>query len=313
MVGLKTGLVTFALLLGFSSTGTSGCGAKRDASAQKTQPTNAGRKQPTPSATPSPTPAQIKETVKSGEINDLSHGAYGRVEEPFVAVVRDAETYNALRQVVTDMEMLNADFFKSNAVVAGFLGTRNTGGYSLEITRVADGHLILTEKTPPRDAITTQAMTQVFKVISVPVSDDESLQLELPEKLVSNMRSFKVTPSEFTSGGGFAGRLETLQLGGTIGLMWYGKLLTLFFDLKEVGGNGRVLKTAVTGLMKEGKQFSVASTDAGTLVQMPHSPLRVEGSLNKDETVLTLNFVSLSPRISDGYTGGGKLEATRKK
>ena len=303
MSGIKHGLAVIALLLGVSSTGAAGCDSKRDESAPSRQPTN--RQVPTPS----PTPAASGGTVAEGEIKVLAQGSYSRVEEWFVAVARDAETYAALRKLTDGLPELQADFFRANAVAAAFLGTRNTGGFGVEITRTGEGHLRMTEKAPPKDAMTTQALTQPYQVVSVPVSDDDSLQFDLPERPAVKVRSFKVTSGEFGTGGGFAGRSEDFKFDGSVSFVRHEKLVTLFFDLKEVGDNGRTLRDAATAIVKSDGQFTIASTGAGAFIQRPRSPLRVTGSFNKKETELTLVFESLPPRVSDGFSGGGKLEA----
>src|SRR6266478_5354199 len=106
-------LSTFAL-----STGASGCHAKQNA------------------ALPPQTPNS--ETTTKG-LKVLAEGFHSSVTNPFIAVVRDAETYSELTRLDNNLPKLDEEFFKSNIVVAAFLGERNTGGYSVEITREANG------------------------------------------------------------------------------------------------------------------------------------------------------------------------------
>lgn len=308
---LKTELIVAALLLGFGSAGATRCGGNRKESAPPGQnQTNARTEQsagmePTPAATPSKNDA----AVTKGDIKVLAAGTYSGVEDLFVAIVRDAETYAALRKLVAGMPELKVEFFRTNAVAAAFLGTRNTGGYSVEITRQADGRLSFSEKAPPKGAITTEALTQPYQIISVPVSDDESVQFDLPEQSKASVRYFKVTAGEFTTGGGIAGRSEQFKFDGGIILMRHEKLATLFFDLKEVGGKGRTLNGTTTGTIEDDKRLKVPSTGAGTFVQLPRRPLVVTGSLAGKQTAITLAFESLPPRVSDGFSGSGNLEA----
>ena len=305
MFGIENGLAITALLLGIAGTSVAACHAKRDEGAPNRQPTNV-----TQGPTPTPTAVASDETPAKGEIEVLAKGSYSRVEEWFVAVVRDVETYTTLRELADGLPELKADFFRAHAVAAAFLGTRNTGGFGVEITRTGEGHLRMTEKAPPKDAMTTQALTQPYWVVSVPVSDEESLQFDLPEKPAAKVRSLKVTSGEFKTGGGFAGRSENFKFDGSVSFVRHEKLVTLFLDLREVGGKGRTLRGAATGILQSDGQFTIASTGAGTFIQMPRSPLRVTGNFNQKETGLTLEFASLPARVSDGFSGGGILEAT---
>mmetsp|Transcript_13313 Transcript_13313/g.23842 ORF Transcript_13313/g.23842 Transcript_13313/m.23842 type:complete len:254 (-) Transcript_13313:18-779(-) len=66
--------------------------------------------------------------------------------------------------------------FASQMAVAVFMGTQNTGGYRVEITSVdnVDGELVVNFMTssPPRGAVTTQALTQPYHIISLDASDE---------------------------------------------------------------------------------------------------------------------------------------------
>ena len=304
-MSFKNGLVVTAFVLGLSSTGAAGCDSKQDENAQKRPSTNT-MKGP---ESAKPTPSKTGEVVAKGEMKVLAQGSYGQVESFFVAVVRDADSYVALRALAGGLPELKPDFFRANAVVAAFLGTRATGGFGVEITRAPDGSLKMAEKEPPKDAMTTQALTQPYRIVSVPLSDDEGVRFELPQQSRPNVRSMKVTSGEFDTGGGITGRSEKFAFGGGVRFVRHEKLVTLFFDLKETGGQGRTLVGAATGIVQTNGRFAIASTGAGTFVQTPRSPLRVTGSFTPDESGLTLVFESLPPRVADGFSGGGKLEA----
>src|SRR2546430_13516357 len=126
-------LSTFAL-----SSGPSGCHAKQNA------------------ALPTQTP-NTQTTTKTLKV--LAEGFHSSVTHPFIAVIRDALTYAELMKLDNTLPKLDAEFFKSNAVIAAYLGTRNTGGYSVDIsfgasgraaTRQGDGRL---DKTPTHGSV----------------------------------------------------------------------------------------------------------------------------------------------------------------
>jgi hypothetical protein len=256
-----------------------------------------------------PTPERVEEPL-SEEIKELAGGAYGKIQDTFVAVAREAETYAALRAMVAGLPQLNEDFFKTHLVVAAFLGQRRTGGYGVQITRAASNRLRVSETSPPSGSMTTQALTAPFKIVSVGVNDERPLAIELDPNWKNEMRPYRVTSSEFRTGGGFGGRFEKLQLAGDIRVSRLGKLATLVFDLKATGSaKSRALQDAATGVVAEGGRLGGAVVDAGSLVDMPRSALGVKGNFTENEDKLSLEFESLPSNVSDGYGGQGRLEA----
>ena len=242
----------------------------------------------------------------------LAAGQYGKVEEPFLVVAREAKVYGELRALVEGLPELGADFFGKHAVVAAFAGTRNSGGYGVEIRRGADKRLVVEETTPPKDAMTTMALTQPFKVVAVEVGEEESVEFDLggARRSSTRWRPYAVTSGEFDSGGGFAGRYEKLTLAGTLRVARLGRLLTVLFELKGEGGNKqRALRGAATGIGGDAAGFEIPHLDAGTLVDHPRPPLRVSGRFAEDAAKLSLTFESLPTNVSDGFGGKGKLEA----
>lgn len=61
--------------------------------------------------------------------------------------------------------------FSINQVLAVFMGSKNTGGYGIEIKQVVDTGkqivAVVTEITPPEGSITTQAITQPYHIIKI--------------------------------------------------------------------------------------------------------------------------------------------------
>ena len=263
----------------------------------------------TPAAAPTP---EAQRPAGAGAMKVLAAGQYGKVEQPFLVVAREAKVYGELRALAEGLPELGADFFETHAVVAAFAGTRNSGGYGVEIRRGADKRLVVEETTPPEGSMTTMALTQPFKVVAVEVGEEESVEFDFggARRSSTPWRPYAVTSSEFNSGGGIAGRYEKLTLAGTLRVARLGRLLTVHFDLKGEGGKKeRALRGAATGIGGDAAGFEIPHLDAGTLVDHPRPPLRVPGRFAEDGAKLSLSFESLPTNVSDGFGGTGKLEA----
>jgi hypothetical protein len=313
MMKLRTGLMLAVLSLALNGGGASGCGAKQK---QTTNTSGPGNK----NMTASPTPANAggngasdEGTVK-GEMKVLAEGGYSQVNDAFVAVARDAGTYAAIRALAKNLPDMNADFFEHNAVIAAFLGQRRTGGYSVSMTRAADGMVHLEQESPAKGSMTTQALTAPFKIVSVPTGDshfrfENTLKLEVGSAWQSALRPYRVTASDFKMSGGFAAHTEKFTLTGDIGVMRAGKLATFIFNLKSDGGEkARALQEVATGLVQN-NELTIPYLEAGTLVDVPRSAFHVQGTFTSQENNISLTFASLPSNIADGYGGEGNLEA----
>src|SRR6266516_7743989 len=257
-------------------------------------------------AEPSPTPQKGMDTTNS-DIKVLAEGSHSEVTSPFLAVVRDEQVYARLRKLATGLPELQEEFFKRQAVIAAFMGERNTGGYSVEITRSADDSIHLAAMSPPKDAMVTQVITTPFKLVAVPTN--RSLSLEADNNWQKAMRLYHITSGRFSISGGFAGSTEQFALDGGIRVMREGKLVTFLFDLKSADvEKQRSLKEAGTGLVDD-DSIVVSRIGAGSLVEVPHGDLSVTGSLTDKKSKLALSFISLPTMIADGYGGGGSIEA----
>ncbi|HVF56136.1 MAG TPA: protease complex subunit PrcB family protein [Pyrinomonadaceae bacterium] len=296
-------------MLALNGATTAGCDSKQAAGAQ-----NKNDAQANANASPqSPAPAAGEEKPVSGEAKEvkiLAQGGYGQVEEPFIVVARDEKVYAALRALVESLPEVNADYFRTNAVVAAFLGTRRTGGYSVNITAAPGGALVVAEQSPPKDAITTQALTNPFKVVAVPVGDEQSVELSLQGEWASALlRPYRVSSGTFETSGGITGRGETFKLEGGLSVARRAGLATVLFDLKSAGAKKQMaLKSAASGIVEDGGRLSLV-TDAGTLVQRPHNFLRATANLTGDENKLSLVFSSLPAKHPESFAGRGSVEA----
>ncbi len=271
-------------------------------------------KSKTQAQTPSPTPIREDkvETKVSGEIKELAAGGYSSIRESFIIVARDAETYALLKKLNERLPEFDADFFKSNAVIAAFLGQRRSGGYSVRITREgAAGGLRIAEKSPPKDAMVTMALTAPFQIVSVAVAEESSLALELDATWQAAARPYKVDVGEFTRMGGFAGRAEKSTLKGDIRIMRHAQLVTLFFALEGTSTEGtHALRDTATGTATPEGGLILARLDPGSFVPPPRHPLRGQGKFGDGENKLSLTLEVLPVKVNDGYGGQGKLDAT---
>lgn len=290
------------------------CGSNKRGVTQNTN--TVLREWPTPAATTTPTTAageaEPQRPAEGGGMKVLAQGQYGKVEEPFLLVAREPTVYAELRTLVENLPAdLGADFFERQAVVAAFAGTRNSGGHGVEIKRGAGKQLVVEEKTPPKDAMTTMALTQPFVVVAVEVREEESVEFDFAASRASvKWRGYNVTSGEFTTGGGFAGRYERLALSGTLRLARRGRLVTIAADLKGDGGTKpRALRGVATGFERDAAAFEIPHLDPGTLVDRPRPAELVKGTLASDAAALALTFEPLPTNVNDGFEGRGQLQA----
>lgn len=91
-------------------------------------------------------------------------------------VIRDAQAWSrfwnqAHSNVMPQPRVPSIDFTR-NIVVAAAMGTRNTGGYSIDVEGVYvagdDVHVVVEERSPGTNCITTQALTAPAVAVRVP-------------------------------------------------------------------------------------------------------------------------------------------------
>jgi hypothetical protein len=112
------------------------------------------------------------------ESTTLSKGAYSGVEEKkYVMIVSQQEweeLWKEAHQNITPVPDLPFVNFASETVLGVFMGTRSTGGYSIEIDQVnyPDGliqAIVKTRSPEPGDMVTT-ALTQPYHIVRVSTS-----------------------------------------------------------------------------------------------------------------------------------------------
>lgn len=255
-----------------------------------------------PAATPAPN--------AGGEVQTIAEGSYGKMEEPFLFVVRSAETYKQLQAAVEDLPSAAEVDFEKQAIVAAFAGMRRTGGYSVEIKNAGE-KIAVSVAGPPEGAMVTEALTMPYKIAVVPIEAENGLNLEVSADWKKAAQTYRLSSGEFEYSGGIAAREKKFVADGTIGVWQFGDLVTLAFDLagKDANKNMRLRETA-SGILKGG-QINLARLDAGSFSEGPKPPLKVAGTLAADK--LTLTFEPLPTNVADGFAARGKLEAVKNR
>jgi hypothetical protein len=244
----------------------------------------------------------------SGELKTLAEGSQSSITDPFVAVIRDDATYAKLRKMEPNLPKLEPDFFRLNVVVAAFLGTRNTGGYCVEISRIENGRIRVAEKAPAKDAMTTQVITSPFKLVSLSPEGSTAVELSVAEIFQQRAQLYRITSGTFGVGGGMAGRTESFRLSGKLQLTRLGDLITIGFALASSGGvRDRSLRGSGTGVIKDGV-ITIERLSHGSLLDPPSGELQVSGQF-LEKNRLTLELVSQPINVPESYSGRGSIEA----
>ena len=115
----------------------------------------------------------------SKAVRTIAKGAFSGIQEPRQEVITDKKSWEQFwskhSRLTKPVAPLPEVDFTKEMVVAVTMGTKRTGGYSVEITSVAtvDGKLRITIKqgSPPPGAITIQSLTAPFHFVAAPKSD----------------------------------------------------------------------------------------------------------------------------------------------
>jgi hypothetical protein len=131
-------------------------------------------------------------SAESLPIRTLAKGAFSAIQEPGQEVIKDKDTWERVwsRHAAGGKPaapLPKVDFSKEIVVVVT-MGRKNTGGYSVQVTRVepvANKLRISVQKaSPPPGGMAIQALTSPFHMIAVPKSDlaPEFVETAGPEK-----------------------------------------------------------------------------------------------------------------------------------
>lgn len=300
MLSVKAGLIAL-LWVSFALNGAAACDAQKKGDVKNVN-------QQGKNSSPGNNRQERAET--RSDLKPLAEGQHSPVSNAFIAVARDLETYNALRRLVSNLPEQSQDFFKSNLVVAAFLGERNTGGFGVRFSQSGDRTLGVDETTPPKGAMTIQVITYPFAVVALPVREQESLSLDVGRTWRAAMRNYQVRDGSFTMSGGIMGRSQTFAVAGGLGVMREGELATFFFNLQgKDASKPRQMKDVASGVVGSSGALKLSRLNAGSFVDMPADALFATGLFSEKESKLSLNFESIPGRIADGFNGRGSLNA----
>ncbi len=259
----------------------------------------------TQTAKPAPNP-----TPTGAEMKIIADGSNSKVEKPFIFVALEQATYAQLQKLVENLPSVTKIDFEKTAVVAAFAGTKNTGGYSVEIKNTGE-KVSVSVAAPPKDAIVTQALTAPFKVALVPIETENSLILDVSEDWKSATQSYKISSGEFEYSGGLAFRQKKFGIEGTINFWQFDDLATFDFNLTGKGTDKNMkLDEIASGIIK-GNKVDLARLNAGSFSENPKPPIKVSGTMMGDKLILT--FEPLPTSVADGFSASGKLEAVKIK
>jgi hypothetical protein len=251
----------------------------------------------------------VHQNYQPGDIKVLAEGFHSKITKPFVAVVRDTETYAALTRLDESLPKLDADFFKEKAVLAAFLGERNTGGYSVEITPSPVDINVL-EKKPGKGVMVPEMITSPFKIVALEGVSNAAVRLTLDDAWRRQMLLYRVTSGRFRMSGGIGGTSEEFGLEGVVGVMREGNLATVWLRIVGSGGKKRrLLMECSTGLTDGENKIQIGRMSADSLVDQPNSGLAGTARFNEGGQKLTLSLLSRPGLIADGYSGQGTIEA----
>jgi protease stability complex PrcB-like protein len=121
----------------------------------------------------------------SGSSRTIEKGDQSNIDEPKQVVIHDAAEWRKLWQQHAPDKPLPAVDFAKESVVAVFMGSRNTAGYSVAIVSTTDaaGALIVKykETRPAPGRITAQIITFPYHIVAIPRSTATQIKFEKAE------------------------------------------------------------------------------------------------------------------------------------
>lgn len=299
--------ISLALTVLFSIGAQSDCRRKGDAPENRSGVQNNMNSDETSSNKPIPR----EETAGGERIKELATGSNALIDRPFIYVARTDETYRTLQKLVPGLPPAAEIDFSKSAVVAAFAGEKNTGGYRV-IFEESAGQITPQVKSPPPDAIVTEALTMPYAVALVSVGEEESLSVNLQENWSRAVAGYRITGGEFEYSGGFVGKEVKFRPRGTIRILRSDEYTTLFFNLESANTAASRKTSDVASGTLNGDRLILPRLEAADLIERPHPPFIVTGRL-VPEGKLTLEFRpgKRAYPVNDGFEGRGQLTAEK--
>ena len=124
----------------------------------------------------------VAANVRAQEPRTIEKGDQSNVDDAKQVVVRDATAWRAMwRQHAPDRPLPAIDFEKES-VVAVFMGSRNTAGYSITILSATEGGGALVvkyrETRPTAGGVTAQVLTFPYHIVAIPKVAATSVKFE---------------------------------------------------------------------------------------------------------------------------------------
>lgn len=244
------------------------------------------------------------------KIEPAVFGQQSGMDRPMVLVSRTDEMYMRTKRLFKEREGFPEVDFSKEAVVAVFAGEKPTGGFGISIEgSLAKARISL--ESPPEDAMVTQAITSPYAVFAVPVGEEQSLSVELGENWTAAAEQYRIEGGLIRYSGGFVGKEESFEPKGTISILRSGALVTLIFDIDAEGVSGAGKADDIASGMINADAISIQRLEAASLIEQPHPPFRIEGSLDGDSLKLTLSPGKRGFVVNDGFEGRGTIEARK--
>ena len=119
--------------------------------------------------------------IQTIAFTSVARGMSSHIDEARQTVVRSAAEWQALWKTHSSQAPPKVDF-DTSIVVAVFLGTRPTAGYSVQITavrRTASGAVVeYVERKPPSSGMRAQVLTSPFDMVAIP-RDVQKIEFKL--------------------------------------------------------------------------------------------------------------------------------------
>jgi len=244
------------------------------------------------------------------KVTQIGAGDHSPMAESFVFVARNLETYESLREMMTNLPAESAEFFKSHAVVAAFLGPRPSGGFTIEF--MYDGGVLnVTERRPPKGAIVKAVLTSPYKAIAIELGEDEPIRLVLGEAWKKQLRSYRISSGVLMVSGGIRGKQGRLALQGKIDLLFHRELCTFIFDVSvPAANNPRRLSDVASGKMSAKQEVRLFPIDSFSLSGAIRSPFRATARFADEQQRLVLSLETIpNPTIMDNFSAAGSITA----
>lgn len=111
-------------------------------------------------------------------IEIVMDGTFSAIDDKREVLINNNEQFQSLMieiyKNLDQMPRIPVVDFTKNSVVAVFIGPRSNGGYMVTIDSILDGSSIsvnVTESTPGKDCVVTEATTKPFSIVKFPKTD----------------------------------------------------------------------------------------------------------------------------------------------